>query len=288
MHRTLLGLGPCRPHRSRLPHRGARHAADETTDTAHDIWPGIRWEAHEGRHSAFSSMVRPVCSALSLHHHRIRGRVRRWPASLGGNSERRARTTSPSGSDKTQNGIHLWMLCGGSLEGDTVVALIAPVQTAAVGPAESDRAGWRARTRAFRDRGRLRHVRRRHGRPVQHFDNWYSAMATSPRRDEIVQRHLGLPAAVLSSSLAAVGRHRRRRRAAAPAGIRDAARPGLWSGRLRARSRRPHGRLVHRRRLLRRSDPPGRTACRAAGARRSLCSSPTSPPPACPQRRSTA
>ena len=36
---------------------------------------------------------------------------------------------------------------------------------------------------------------------VQHFDNWYAAMATSPRRDEIVQRHLGLPAAMLSSSL---------------------------------------------------------------------------------------
>ena len=36
---------------------------------------------------------------------------------------------------------------------------------------------------------------------VRHFDNWYSAMATSPRRDEIVQRHLGLPATVLSGSL---------------------------------------------------------------------------------------
>jgi SAM-dependent methyltransferase len=33
------------------------------------------------------------------------------------------------------------------------------------------------------------------------FDNWYAAMPTSSRRDEIVQRHLGLPAAVLSSSL---------------------------------------------------------------------------------------
>ena len=36
---------------------------------------------------------------------------------------------------------------------------------------------------------------------VKHFDNWFAAMATSRRRDEIVQRHLGLPAAVLSSSL---------------------------------------------------------------------------------------
>ena len=36
---------------------------------------------------------------------------------------------------------------------------------------------------------------------VQHFDDWYAAMATSPRRDEIVQRHLGLPPAMLSSSL---------------------------------------------------------------------------------------
>ncbi len=33
------------------------------------------------------------------------------------------------------------------------------------------------------------------------FDNWYAAMAGSHRRDEIVQRHLGLPAAMLSSSL---------------------------------------------------------------------------------------
>ena len=33
------------------------------------------------------------------------------------------------------------------------------------------------------------------------FDNWYAAMAGSRRRDEIVQRHLGLPAAMLSSSL---------------------------------------------------------------------------------------
>ena len=38
-------------------------------------------------------------------------------------------------------------------------------------------------------------------RRVRHFDDWYAAMATSPRRDEIVQRHLGLPAAVLSGSL---------------------------------------------------------------------------------------
>ena len=36
---------------------------------------------------------------------------------------------------------------------------------------------------------------------VQHFDTWFAAMATSPRRDEIVQRNLGLPATVLSSSL---------------------------------------------------------------------------------------
>jgi len=35
----------------------------------------------------------------------------------------------------------------------------------------------------------------------EHFDRWYAAMPTSPRRDELVQRHLGLPAAVLSSSL---------------------------------------------------------------------------------------
>jgi ubiquinone/menaquinone biosynthesis C-methylase UbiE len=36
---------------------------------------------------------------------------------------------------------------------------------------------------------------------VQHFDGWYAAMAGSTRRDEIVRRHLGLPAAMLSSSL---------------------------------------------------------------------------------------
>jgi hypothetical protein len=38
-------------------------------------------------------------------------------------------------------------------------------------------------------------------RRVRHFDDWLAAMARSPRRDEIVQRHLGLPPAVLSSSL---------------------------------------------------------------------------------------
>ena len=36
---------------------------------------------------------------------------------------------------------------------------------------------------------------------VHHFDSWYAAMATSPRRDEIVQCHLGLPAGMLSDSL---------------------------------------------------------------------------------------
>ena len=36
---------------------------------------------------------------------------------------------------------------------------------------------------------------------VRHFDNWYGAMAGSPRRDEIVQRHLGLPPSLLSGSL---------------------------------------------------------------------------------------
>ena len=36
---------------------------------------------------------------------------------------------------------------------------------------------------------------------VKHFDDWYAAMPRSPRRDEIVQRNLGLPATVLSGSL---------------------------------------------------------------------------------------
>jgi 2-polyprenyl-3-methyl-5-hydroxy-6-metoxy-1,4-benzoquinol methylase len=36
---------------------------------------------------------------------------------------------------------------------------------------------------------------------VQRFDNWYAAMATSSRRDALVQHHLGLPAEVLSGSL---------------------------------------------------------------------------------------
>jgi SAM-dependent methyltransferase len=36
---------------------------------------------------------------------------------------------------------------------------------------------------------------------VQRFDNWYAAMATSSRRDALVQHHLGLPAYVLSGSL---------------------------------------------------------------------------------------
>jgi hypothetical protein len=33
------------------------------------------------------------------------------------------------------------------------------------------------------------------------FNDWYSDMADSPVKDEIVQRHLGLPPALLSSSL---------------------------------------------------------------------------------------
>ena len=36
---------------------------------------------------------------------------------------------------------------------------------------------------------------------VHHFDSWYTAMARSPRRDEIVQCHLELPAGMLSGSL---------------------------------------------------------------------------------------
>lgn len=35
----------------------------------------------------------------------------------------------------------------------------------------------------------------------QMFEHWYSAMPGSPRKDEIVQRHLGLPAQLLSTSL---------------------------------------------------------------------------------------
>jgi SAM-dependent methyltransferase len=38
-------------------------------------------------------------------------------------------------------------------------------------------------------------------RAQQHFDRWYAAMAKSPRRDEVVQRHLGLSASLLSGSL---------------------------------------------------------------------------------------
>jgi SAM-dependent methyltransferase len=33
------------------------------------------------------------------------------------------------------------------------------------------------------------------------FDQWYADLAVSPRKDEIVQRHLGLPAELLSTSL---------------------------------------------------------------------------------------
>ena len=35
----------------------------------------------------------------------------------------------------------------------------------------------------------------------QHFEDWYAAMPGSPRKDEIVQRHLGLPPELLSTSL---------------------------------------------------------------------------------------
>ena len=35
---------------------------------------------------------------------------------------------------------------------------------------------------------------------AEYFDAWYAAMATSPRKDEIMQRHLGLPAYLLVTS----------------------------------------------------------------------------------------
>ena len=38
---------------------------------------------------------------------------------------------------------------------------------------------------------------------ADHFDLWYANMVESPARDEIVQRHLGLPADVLSRCLLA-------------------------------------------------------------------------------------
>ena len=34
-----------------------------------------------------------------------------------------------------------------------------------------------------------------------YFDGWYADMAGSPEKDEIVQRHLGLPPHLLSTSL---------------------------------------------------------------------------------------
>ena len=37
--------------------------------------------------------------------------------------------------------------------------------------------------------------------PAEHFDEWYTDMTTSPVRDEILQRHLGLPAHLLSTSV---------------------------------------------------------------------------------------
>jgi SAM-dependent methyltransferase len=36
---------------------------------------------------------------------------------------------------------------------------------------------------------------------AEHFDQWYANMAASPAKDEIVRRHLGLPAHMLSTSL---------------------------------------------------------------------------------------
>jgi 2-polyprenyl-3-methyl-5-hydroxy-6-metoxy-1,4-benzoquinol methylase len=35
---------------------------------------------------------------------------------------------------------------------------------------------------------------------AQYFDNWYADMAASPVKDEIHQRHLGLPPGLLSNS----------------------------------------------------------------------------------------
>lgn len=35
---------------------------------------------------------------------------------------------------------------------------------------------------------------------AEHFDRWYVDMAASPVRDELVRRHLGLPAHMLSTS----------------------------------------------------------------------------------------
>ena len=81
---------------------------------------------------------------------------------------------------------------------------------------------------------------------------------------------------------AAVGRHRRRRRAAAPAGTSDAGRPGLWSGRLRARGRRSHGASLigvdFSVEAIRQADQYADSLGRDAGS-----SSPTSPPRACPR-----
>lgn len=37
--------------------------------------------------------------------------------------------------------------------------------------------------------------------PADYFDRWYANMSESPAKDEIMQRHLGLPAHVLSTSL---------------------------------------------------------------------------------------
>ena len=36
---------------------------------------------------------------------------------------------------------------------------------------------------------------------AEYFDGWYADMATSPVKDEIAQRHLGLPPQLLSTSL---------------------------------------------------------------------------------------
>ena len=96
-----------------------------------------------------------------------------------------------------------------------------------------------------------------------YFDEWYADMEHSPVKDEIQQRHLGLPPQLLSTSLLHVGRHPRphRRAAARAEGTWSTSRADAAAAARCRRDRRPAGRG----RLLRRS-PSGRPAGRPPGS----------------------
>ena len=160
-HRTLLGLGLCRPHRTPYPIEESATLADETTDTAHDISPATLWAAREGEAPLRRPHVRPDAER----HEWMRGQVIRRRKNLGYAAERTGAGVPPM-RVRSATSRQASTRAGTNCSGADVQALCPPRMARSVAPG-SARARASCRSCGTTSSSRVADDGRRHGRVEQ-------------------------------------------------------------------------------------------------------------------------